>query len=50
MPTGVFVLQQGKKKSVCVCEQLFQKRRVHTWNRVKVKGERSHINCHTMEG
>lgn len=23
-------------------EQLFHKRRVHTWNRVKVKGERSH--------
>lgn len=48
MPTGVFVLQQGKKKGVC--EQLFQKRRVHTWNRVKVKGERSHINCRAVEG
>lgn len=43
MPTGVFVLQQGKKK--IVCDKLFHKKRVHTWNGVNVKAEHSHINC-----
>lgn len=51
MPTGVFVLQHGEKTSVCVCVSgCFIKRRVHTWNRVEVKGEDSHINCPTVKG